>query len=122
MEPRDILQLLGLVVAFAMALGTCIGFFLRQLDKRFAAQEGLREEGAKALRGTIEAYTAQGKVTAQQVTKLEREFLEWKAEMPLQYVRREDYVVGQSVIQARLDALYSKVEVVQLQTKGAGHG
>lgn len=122
METRDILQLIGLVVAFSVAIGTFIGFVMRQLDKRFAAQERLRSEGAKQLRDTIDAYTEQSRATAQQLTQLEREFLEWKAEMPLQYVRREDYVVGQSVIQARLDALYSKVEVVQLQTKGGGNG
>lgn len=46
---------------------------------------------------------------------LERKFLEFKAELPLHYVRREDYVRGQSVIEAKLDALYHKLEVVQLK-------
>ena len=46
---------------------------------------------------------------------LERQFLEFKAELPVQYVRREDYVRGQSVIEAKLDALYNKLEVVQMK-------
>ena len=51
---------------------------------------------------------------------IEREFLRFQAELPLQYVRREDYVRGQSVIEAKLDALYNKLEVVQM--KGANNG
>jgi hypothetical protein len=49
------------------------------------------------------------------VQMLERDFLKWQAELPLQYVRREDYVRGQSVIEAKLDALYNKMEVLQLK-------
>lgn len=51
--------------------------------------------------------------------RLERQFLEFKAELPVQYVRREDYVRGQSVIEAKLDALYSKLEIVRMN--GVSH-
>ena len=57
---------------------------------------------------------------AQGITNLERDFLRFQADLPLQYVRREDYVRGQSVIEAKLDALYNKLEVVQM--KGANNG
>ena len=57
---------------------------------------------------------------AQGISNLEREFLRFQADLPLQYVRREDYVRGQSVIEAKLDALYNKLEVVQM--KGANNG
>lgn len=115
MEPRDILQAIGLVVAFLMAAGAFVSFVMRQLDKRFTVQETLREEGARALRETIERYTAQGTATAKQLQKLERDFLEWKAEIPVQYVRREDYIRGQTVLEAKMDALYSKLELVHLK-------
>ena len=46
-------------------------------------------------------------------SKLEREFLEFRAELPLHYVRREDYLRGQAVLEAKLDALYSKIELLQ---------
>ncbi|SDH93493.1 hypothetical protein [Roseospirillum parvum] len=36
---------------------------------------------------------------------LERSLLEMKADMPLHYVRREDYVRNQTVIESKLDAL-----------------
>lgn len=74
----------------------------KQLDERFKAQ-------ATLLQGNTD-----------KVTQLEREFLTWRADLPLHYVRREDYVRGQSVIEAKLDALYNKLEVVQM--KGTGHG
>ncbi|MBJ3229777.1 hypothetical protein JGB83_23460, partial [Salmonella enterica subsp. enterica serovar Stanley] len=43
----------------------------------------------------------------------EREFLEFRADLPLHYVRREDYLRGQAVLEAKLDALYSKIELIQ---------
>jgi hypothetical protein len=52
-------------------------------------------------------------------TRLEREWMRFLAELPIQYVRREDYIRGQSVLEAKLDALYSEVKLAQL--KGAKH-
>ena len=40
--------------------------------------------------------------------------------MPLHYVRREDYIRGQSVIEAKLDALGSKLEAAQLRAAAGG--
>lgn len=95
------------LITLLLAFFSCVGIFgkvlLRQIEKRidekFSAQ----------------AITLKG--TADKVEKLEREFLEWRADLPIHYVRREDYVRGQTVIEAKLDALYNKLEVVQL--KGA---
>ncbi|MDF5991266.1 hypothetical protein P4119_17475 [Pseudomonas aeruginosa] len=39
-----------------------------------------------------------------------------KAELPIQYVRREDYIRGQSVIEAKLDGLAVKLENAQLRS------
>ncbi|ELC3498516.1 hypothetical protein RI881_004099 [Salmonella enterica] len=44
---------------------------------------------------------------------LERRFLEFRAQLPVDYVRREDYIRGQTVIEAKLDALYDKLDAVQ---------
>lgn len=51
--------------------------------------------------------------TASRWNDLEREFLEFKAQMPVDYVRREDYIRGQTVIEAKLDAVYEKLDNVQ---------
>jgi len=108
---------MGCIFGFAKVLGSQID---KRLDEKFEAQEEARETGAKALRDTIERHTAQGEKTATQLKELERDFLKLLADLPIHYVRREDYIRGQSVIEAKLDALYNKLEVVQL--KGAAHG
>lgn len=50
-----------------------------------------------------------------QVKKLEREFLEFKATLPERFVARPDYIRGQSTLEAKQDALYQKMEVVRLE-------
>lgn len=52
---------------------------------------------------------------AKEWVRLERELLNFKADMPLHYVRREDYVRNQSVIEAKLDAVALKIENWQLK-------
>ncbi|EAA7373022.1 hypothetical protein QG78_001961 [Salmonella enterica subsp. enterica] len=53
------------------------------------------------------------KETATRWSTLEREFLEFRAQLPVDYVRREDYIRGQTVIEAKLDAVYEKLDNVQ---------
>lgn len=91
----DFWQLAGLLVSLllgfaglALAAGrTLLAQVSRQLDIRFAA---------------IEAGVGD-------VQRLEREFLRWQAILPLDYVRREDYVRGQTVIEAKLDAINTQI-------------
>lgn len=102
----ELWHLILLLMGFLGAVGTFGKLLLdridKNLDERFKVQTEL-------LQGTT------GKVD-----KLERDFLEFRADLPIHYVRREDYVRGQTVIEAKLDALYNKLEVVQM--KGAPHG
>lgn len=53
-------------------------------------------------------------------TRIERDLLAMKADLPLHYVRREDYIRGQSLIEAKLDALGNKLDVMQLRAAAAG--
>lgn len=52
--------------------------------------------------------------------RIERDLLAMKADLPLHYVRREDYIRGQSLIEAKLDALGNKLDVMQLRAAAAG--
>lgn len=119
----ELWQLISLALAFFGFVSGTAKVLGAQVEKRltahFAAERQAREEGAKALREKIADHTAQGEQAFRQLQRLERDFLEWKAEMPVQYVRREDYVRGQSVLEAKMDALYNKLELVQI--KGAKH-
>lgn len=117
----ELWQWISLLLAFFSGVAgfgrIMLGQIERRLDERFGAQDQARETGAKALREVIERYTDQVESNGRQMQQLERDFLEWKAEIPVQYVRREDYIRGQAVLEAKLDALYSKLEVLQI--KGA---
>ncbi|KTT63603.1 membrane protein [Pseudomonas oryzihabitans] len=99
-------QLIGGAVTL---LGVLAGLFKllllqteRRLDQRFAVMDE-----------RYEAVARDGERLRQVELGLER----LRGEMPLHYVRREDYVRNQTVIEAKLDALALKLENVQL--KGA---
>ncbi|WP_432719862.1 hypothetical protein R0381_003635 [Jeongeupia wiesaeckerbachi] len=92
----------------------------RRLEERFDSMEAARAAAAQHWDARLATLMNQMQQEAQGLSALERDFLHFKAELPLQYVRREDYVRGQSVIEAKLDALYNKLEVVQM--KGVNHG
>lgn len=92
----------------------------RHLDARFAAQDQAREANHKALTGRLGAIEAVNRDDAVQWQRVERELLKMQADMPLNYVRREDYIRGQSVIEAKLDALGSKLETAQLRAMQSG--
>jgi len=89
--------LAGLLLAF---LGFAVGagrMLLNQIDKRLDQRFSAVEEASGEWR------------------KLEKDFLTWRADLPLQYVRREDYVRSQTVIEAKLDALSLKIENLQFR-------
>lgn len=115
----EIGHIITLVVAFVGCVWA-IGKLLlvqgnKSLDQRFAALDKAREEGQKNLAETLQTLKTQGETNALTVGNLERDFLRFKAELPNLYVRREDYVRGQTVLEAKQDALYSKLEVVAVQ-------
>ncbi len=106
-----------------MALGSLIGVFAGLvwlfgtiLVKQFKALLEARFSAIHA--DATKRADADTKVEAQ-LRQFEKDFLTFQRDMPLQYVRREDYIRGQTVIESKLDAVYSKLEVVQIQ--GAKH-
>lgn len=120
----DFWQLVMLLLAFLGFLFTAGRLLLSQIDRRlnerFQTIEKAREEGQATWRQTFSQHLDEERRETDLLRNIEREFLRFQAELPLQYVRREDYVRGQSVIEAKLDALYNKLEVVQM--KGANNG
>lgn len=95
----------GVLVSAMWTLGRLlIAQFSKLLDTRFKVQD---EKFAALVRGQ-----EQERVNWQ---RIERDLLELRAELPVAYVRREDYVRGQTVIEAKLDAIHVRVENVQIQ-------
>lgn len=100
-------QLVLLLVAF---LGGCIaafqwlmGLFKGYIDQAFDAM-------ARRLDGIEET----NKEEAKQWQRVERELMELKAHLPSLYVRREDYIRGQSVLENKIDKVAVQIENVQL--------
>ena len=117
-------QLITLLLAFLGFLFAAGKLLLTQIDRRlnerFETIEKAREEGQATWRATFTQHLDEERRETDLLRNIEREFLRFQADLPLQYVRREDYVRGQSVIEAKLDALYNKLEVVQM--KGVSNG
>lgn len=115
----ELWHLITLLLAFFGCVGTfgkvLIGQFEKRLNDRFESQDKARETGSKVLRETLDQHLADERKMAAQMLSLERDFLTWKAELPLQYVRREDYVRNQTIIEAKLDAVALKIENIQLR-------
>ena len=117
----ELWQLISLLLAFIACAGgfgkLLLDQFERRQAERFAAQDKARAEGQRAMRDIFDQHLNEERRNANALQALERDFLRWQADLPIHYVRREDYVRGQVIIEAKLDALYNKLEVVQL--KGA---
>lgn len=117
----ELWQLISLLLAFFGCVAAFGKVLLDQVEKRqaerFIAQDAARAEGQKAMRDIFDQHLNEERRNANAMQALERDFLNWKADMPVQYVRREDYVRGQVIIEAKLDGLFNKLEIVQL--KGA---
>lgn len=93
--------------------------FEKRLGERFAAQDKAREAATKHWEENFAKVLERQEKDAEAVQQLERAFLKFQAELPVTYVRREEWVRGQSVIEAKLDGLALKFENIYL--KGARH-
>lgn len=122
----DFWQLLGLLLGGLAALWGVVRQGLvqsqRHIEERLALQDTAREAHHRALAGRLDGMEAVNREEAAQWQRIERDLLRMQAEMPLHYVRREDYIRGQSVIEAKLDALGSKLEAAQLRAAAGGGG
>jgi len=113
-------QLVTLLLAFFGAVATgakmMFGQFERRLADRFVSQELALATSNKSTNDLLTRHVEeQGKVV-DKMNELERDMLKWRAELPLQYVRREDYVRNQTVIEAKLDTISVRVQNIQLTT------
>lgn len=113
----ELWHLITLLLAF---FGCVAGFgkilkseFEKGLEQRFKAQEESRVQAQAHWDQRFSSLEA----SAGDVMRLEREFLRFRADLPMTYVIRDDYVRNQTVIEAKLDALALRLENAQL--KGA---
>lgn len=94
-EPIYVIWMAGLLLAFLGALTGIGRWLLAQFQKRIDDRFASLAEDARSWRQT------------------ERNLMELRAHVSEHYVRREDYVRNQSVVEAKLDALAAKLELMQ---------
>jgi hypothetical protein len=96
----DFWQLLGslgalLAVGVTVLLALCkllLAQFEKRLDGKFAALEAKAGEAEQEWR------------------RIERDLTSLKTELPVNYVRRDDYIRNQTIIEAKLDGLAVRIE------------
>lgn len=110
-------QLISLLLAFFSCVAVfgrlLLNQFDRRLGERFKAQEKAQQKDQDHW---DERFSTLGK-KADEWVRVERNFLDWKAALPMTYVMRDDYVRNQTVIEAKLDAIAVRQENIML--KGA---
>lgn len=113
----ELWHLITLLLAFFSCVGVFGKLLLMQVEKRqterFQAQEAARQTAAEHWDQRF-TYLENA---AKEWVRIERDFLEWKADLPMTYVMRDDYVRNQTVIEAKLDAIAVRQENILL--KGA---
>lgn len=112
---------IGLLGMFTTVVGGLVKLLLHNFEKRlgerFAAQEAARKAASRHWEENFAKVLQRQDKDAQALLELERSFLRFQAELPLEYVRREDWVRGQAVLEAKLDGVALKIENIML--KGA---
>ena len=121
----ELYQFLMLLIAVIGALVGTVKVLWSQtkanLDQQFKSQAENQKNGFDLLERKLAEVAKNAEAGQADVRKLERDFLEFKADLPTRYVAREDYIRGQTVIEAKLDAVFAKLETVQIR-QGVGNG
>lgn len=115
MSIADLIGLAGTVLGVFMTLLFFLGKLLvsqfeKRLDEKFASQEEVRTTSTKHWDTKFSALEKAAANEAKEWQRIEREILSMKADLPVQYVRRDDYIRNQSVIEAKIDGLAVRIE------------
>jgi len=105
--------IIGIIMAGYWALASLIvRQFNKGLDDRFKAQEKARIEGGRV-------YQERLVRVEEQHHELERSHMKLLADLPREYVRREDHIRFETVLNAKLDALHSEMRLMaERQVRG----
>jgi hypothetical protein len=93
-------QFLSLTLSVFLAFGGFVFAVWKIVSKLQVQQVSTAADAAKE----------KAKNAAAKADENERSILRLRAELPLEYVRREDYIRGQTIIEAKLDALAAKID------------
>lgn len=115
----ELWHLISLLLAFFACIG---GFGLmlfnqvdKRLDARFGAMEDARRDSQGAWIGRFDELKASAADEREQWHRVERDLLALRVELPEKYVRREDWVRSQSILESKIDGLALRIENVMLR-------
>lgn len=112
----ELWQLITLLLAFFSAVGAfgrvLLSQFERRLGDRFRAQELLRSEAATRWDSRFDELRQASANEAQNWHRVERDLLSLRAELPREYMRREDHIRFETTINAKLDALNARFDLL----------
>lgn len=115
-------QLLGGIIGGVVAFATVTWLFGTLLVKQFKVQ---LDQRFLSIQADLTKRAAEDAEVAKQLRQFEKDFSAFQISLPVIYVRREDYIRGQTILEAKQDALFNKMEVVRLEiaaAKGGGNG
>lgn len=107
----NIANLIAIAVAFVGALWALLKVFALQHEKALEVRFKTMNEGL----GGIKNSQLREQETTQ---RLERELLQFKAELPRDYVRREDFIRAVGTIETKIDNMALRVERAVLSKGG----
>ena len=114
----EIWQLITLLIAFFSCIAGFGKILMAQAEKRSQEQSEAQEKARKSDREhsdkRFDGLERASREEAGQWQRVERDLLRLRAELPEFYVRREDYVRNQAVLEAKLDALFAKIENMRI--------
>jgi hypothetical protein len=107
--------LIAIFSAFWALLKMLAVLFKRDLQERFTAMDAVSTSQYQRLNTRLDELSATAKTDSGQWARVERELLTLKADLPLHYVRREDYIQAVATIMAKLDAISMRFENILLR-------
>lgn len=96
-------NLIAIAVAFVGALWTLLKVFAVQHEKAL-------ETRFKTLIENMSGIKASQALEQQNTLRIERELMQFKAELPRDYVRREDFIRAVGTIETKIDNMALRVE------------
>ena len=115
----DLWHVISLAVSFFGASAAAGKLLLSQtqkhLDHRFNTQEAARAANHDQVSRRLDSIEAGAREEMGNWQRIERDLLKFQADMPLNYVRREDHIRVQSILEAKMDGLATKIDNAQLR-------
>lgn len=109
------LEIAGFVAALVggawILLSVSARQFDRRLEEKFTALEVARAESSAHWQQNFDKLLRERDQEEKEWRRLEREFNTLRVELPKEYVRREDHIRFETVINAKMDSIASKLDL-----------